>query len=110
MPKGVIVTHANLVANAAAFLGPAGLNRRPDDIAITWLPLFHDMGLIGFVLGTISARHPDRAVADRIVRAAADDVDAGDERLRRHDHVRAQLRVRAGDQALARQAISKAST
>jgi len=53
MPKGVVVTHANLVANAAAFLGPKGLDRREDDIAITWLPLFHDMGLIGFVLGTI---------------------------------------------------------
>jgi fatty-acyl-CoA synthase len=53
MPKGVIVTHANLVANAAAFLGPHGLDRRPEDVAITWLPLFHDMGLIGFVLGTI---------------------------------------------------------
>lgn len=53
MPKGVVVTHANLVANAAAFLGPHGIARRDDDIAITWLPLFHDMGLIGFVLGTI---------------------------------------------------------
>jgi fatty-acyl-CoA synthase len=53
MPKGVVVTHANLVANAAAFLGPHGLDRREDDVAITWLPLFHDMGLIGFVLGTI---------------------------------------------------------
>jgi fatty-acyl-CoA synthase len=53
MPKGVMVTHANLVANANAFLGPHGLDRRPEDIAITWLPLFHDMGLIGFVLGTI---------------------------------------------------------
>jgi fatty-acyl-CoA synthase len=53
MPKGVMVTHRNLVANADAFLGPRGLDRRPEDIAITWLPLFHDMGLIGFVLGTI---------------------------------------------------------
>jgi fatty-acyl-CoA synthase len=53
MPKGVMVTHANLVSNAGDFLGPNGLDRRPEDIAITWLPLFHDMGLIGFVLGTI---------------------------------------------------------
>jgi fatty-acyl-CoA synthase len=53
MPKGVVVTHANLAANAAAFLGPYGLDRREEDLAITWLPLFHDMGLIGFVLGTI---------------------------------------------------------
>jgi fatty-acyl-CoA synthase len=53
MPKGVIVTHGNLVANARAFLGPRGIDRRPEDIAVTWLPLYHDMGLIGFVLGTI---------------------------------------------------------
>jgi fatty-acyl-CoA synthase len=53
MPKGVVVTHANLAHNAAAFLGPHGLDRREEDLAITWLPLFHDMGLIGFVLGTI---------------------------------------------------------
>lgn len=52
-PKGVIVTHANLVANATAFLGPHGLNRTPDDVGVSWLPLFHDMGLIGFVLGTL---------------------------------------------------------
>ncbi|MFI5308987.1 MAG: AMP-binding protein, partial [Polyangiales bacterium] len=54
MPKGVMVTHRNLIANADAFLGPKGLDRREEDIAITWLPLFHDMGLIGFVLGTIA--------------------------------------------------------
>ncbi len=52
-PKGVTVTHANLVANTTAFLGPDGLNRTPDDVGVGWLPLFHDMGLIGFVLGTL---------------------------------------------------------
>ncbi len=52
-PKGVEVTHANLVANATAFLGPHGLNRTPEDVGVSWLPLFHDMGLIGFVLGTL---------------------------------------------------------
>jgi fatty-acyl-CoA synthase len=53
LPKGVMVTHQNLIANADAFLGEAGLQIRRDDLAITWLPLFHDMGLIGFVLGTL---------------------------------------------------------
>lgn len=52
-PKGVMVTHANLVANSRAFLGPHGLNRNDDDIGVSWLPLYHDMGLIGFILGTI---------------------------------------------------------
>lgn len=52
-PKGVTVTHRNLVANASAFLGPHGLDRNDDDKGVSWLPLFHDMGLIGFVLGTL---------------------------------------------------------
>ncbi|MDQ2870564.1 MAG: fatty acyl-AMP ligase, partial [Acidobacteriota bacterium] len=49
-PRGVMVTHANLVANARAYLGPHGLDCRPADVGVSWLPLFHDMGLIGFVL------------------------------------------------------------
>ncbi len=52
-PKGVIVRHSNLVANASAFLGRAGLNRVDADVGVSWLPLYHDMGLIGFVLGTL---------------------------------------------------------
>jgi fatty-acyl-CoA synthase len=52
-PKGVMVTHQNLVANTTAFLGPHGLDRRDTDVGVSWLPLFHDMGLIGFVLGPL---------------------------------------------------------
>src|SRR5215469_6089610 len=44
-PKGVIVTHKNLVANIRAII--AGVEIRPDDVAVSWLPLYHDMGLIG---------------------------------------------------------------
>src|SRR5437870_5703354 len=52
LPKGVMVTHGNLVANARAFLGPRGLDLRRDDVGISWLPLYHDMGLIG-ILATL---------------------------------------------------------
>ncbi|MDB4972564.1 MAG: Pyoverdine chromophore precursor synthetase PvdL [Myxococcaceae bacterium] len=52
-PKGVMVSHRNLIANATAFLGPEGLDRRDDDVGVSWLPLFHDMGLIGFILGPL---------------------------------------------------------
>ena len=52
-PKGVMIRHRNLVANSTSFLGPGGLGRTPDDVGVSWLPLFHDMGLIGFVLGTL---------------------------------------------------------
>ncbi len=52
-PRGVMVTHANLMANITAFLGPHGLNGGPGDVAVSWLPLYHDMGLIGFILGPL---------------------------------------------------------
>jgi len=58
LPKGVMVTHGNLVANARAFLGPEGVHATPDDLTVTWLPLYHDMGLIGFVLGAIVCSVP----------------------------------------------------
>jgi fatty-acyl-CoA synthase len=58
LPKGVMVTHRSVVANGLAFLGPHGAKRFDDDVALTWLPLFHDMGLIGFVLGTMMSDVP----------------------------------------------------
>ncbi len=50
-PKGVALTHANLLANIRAF-GPA-LDVGPADVFVSWLPLYHDMGLIGAWLGTL---------------------------------------------------------
>ncbi|BBY08063.1 thioester reductase domain-containing protein [Mycobacterium noviomagense] len=55
-PKGVIVSHDNIIANAAAFTG--------SEVAVSWLPQHHDMGLISaylFVLvvgGTTHAMSP----------------------------------------------------
>ncbi|ASU38877.1 hypothetical protein hmeg3_11650 [Herbaspirillum sp. meg3] len=47
-PKGVMVTHANLMANEAAIQERLGV--RSDDTFVSWLPLYHDMGLIGGLL------------------------------------------------------------
>ena len=47
-PKGVMVGHDNLVANEA--LLQAGLESTEQDVFLSWLPLFHDMGLIGGLL------------------------------------------------------------
>lgn len=52
-PKGVVVTHGNLVANTQSFMNEHGLKRNDQDKAVSWLPLYHDMGLIGFVLATL---------------------------------------------------------
>lgn len=51
-PKGVIVTHASLVANCDAII-VEGLDMQGTGTAVAWLPLYHDMGLIGFVIATI---------------------------------------------------------
>jgi acyl-CoA synthetase (AMP-forming)/AMP-acid ligase II len=44
-PKGVVVTHYNLVANIRAITEAAGFG--PSDRSFNWLPLYHDMGLVG---------------------------------------------------------------
>jgi 1-acyl-sn-glycerol-3-phosphate acyltransferase len=44
-PKGVLLTHANLLANIRAIA--AGLSATPLEVGVSWLPLYHDMGLIG---------------------------------------------------------------
>jgi 1-acyl-sn-glycerol-3-phosphate acyltransferase len=44
-PKGVLLTHENLLANIRAI--SQGLGARPTDVGVSWLPLYHDMGLIG---------------------------------------------------------------
>lgn len=44
-PKGVMLTHANLLANIRTVGRAVGLG--PGDVAVSWLPLYHDMGLIG---------------------------------------------------------------
>ncbi len=44
-PKGVLLTHENLLANIRAI--NLGLQARGDDVGVSWLPLYHDMGLIG---------------------------------------------------------------
>ncbi len=50
-PKGVTLTHRNLVANVHAI--GYGVGVRPGDVVVSWLPLYHDMGLIGCWLFSI---------------------------------------------------------
>ncbi len=53
LPRGVMVSHANLMANMRGFMGGRGMNPGSEDVGVSWLPLYHDMGLIGFILGPL---------------------------------------------------------
>jgi acyl carrier protein len=55
-PKGVVLTHANLLANVQA-MGKA-VSATPADVFVSWLPLYHDMGLIGGCFATMFLGFP----------------------------------------------------
>ena len=50
-PKGVMLTHEQLLANLRAMGRAAGVG--PRDVFVSWLPLYHDMGLIGAWMGSL---------------------------------------------------------
>ncbi|HXJ10347.1 MAG TPA: AMP-binding protein [Burkholderiales bacterium] len=55
-PKGVVLTHANLLANVRAMGEAARVT--PEDVFVSWLPLYHDMGLIGGCFATMYLGFP----------------------------------------------------
>jgi acyl-CoA synthetase (AMP-forming)/AMP-acid ligase II len=55
-PRGVALSHHNLVFNIRAFQAAVGMG--PPDVAANWLPLYHDMGLIGTLMGTLVIQIP----------------------------------------------------
>lgn len=55
-PKGVVVSHANIMANARTIGGAMSIDDR--SVVVSWLPVFHDMGLFGGVMqGLFSGGH-----------------------------------------------------
>ncbi|NKN33775.1 AMP-binding protein [Marichromatium bheemlicum] len=50
-PKGVMLSHAELLANIRAMGAAVAIT--PEDRFVSWLPLYHDMGLIGAWLGSL---------------------------------------------------------
>ena len=52
-PMGVAVTQSALMANIVA-IGREGLGVRADDRTVSWLPLYHDMGLVGMLLCSLA--------------------------------------------------------
>jgi acyl-CoA synthetase (AMP-forming)/AMP-acid ligase II/acyl carrier protein len=51
-PKGVVLTHNNLMSNIRSMA--AGARYSVDDVSLSWMPLTHDMGLIGFHIGSVA--------------------------------------------------------
>jgi acyl-CoA synthetase (AMP-forming)/AMP-acid ligase II/aryl carrier-like protein len=66
-PKGVMLTHANLMANIE---GATAVGRyAAEDVTLSWMPLTHDMGLIGFYLVLFANRsHINLMPTDLFVR------------------------------------------
>lgn len=60
-PKGVVLTHRNVLTNIRAIA--EGFNHRPDDVALSWMPLTHDMGLIGFHLSMVACNNDHHIMA-----------------------------------------------
>ena len=55
-PKGVVLTHGNILANARGASEAAGFSEA--DVALSWMPLTHDMGLIGMFIMMFANRMP----------------------------------------------------
>ncbi len=52
-PKGVVLSHRNILVNTAAII--KGIALESEDVAVNWMPLYHDMGLIGFHITPVYA-------------------------------------------------------
>ncbi|MEM6579866.1 MAG: fatty acyl-AMP ligase [Pseudomonadota bacterium] len=54
-PRGVVIKHETALANLQGIIGP-GLRMNGDDRMMSWLPFYHDMGLVGFMLVPLCAQ------------------------------------------------------
>jgi fatty-acyl-CoA synthase len=55
-PHGIRIMQSALMANLAGMTGPSGLDVVEGDRTVSWLPLYHDMGLIGFTMAPLSCQ------------------------------------------------------
>ncbi|MBW1872710.1 MAG: AMP-binding protein [Deltaproteobacteria bacterium] len=54
LPKGVVLTHQALLSNSYGIM--RGINAGPNLVGVSWLPMYHDMGLIGVLISGMYAR------------------------------------------------------
>jgi acyl-CoA synthetase (AMP-forming)/AMP-acid ligase II len=52
-PRGVMLTHENILINTTDII--KGIRLEPEDVSVNWMPLYHDMGLIGFHITPVFA-------------------------------------------------------
>ena len=90
LPKGVQVSHGNLVANELLIRRGFGIGA--DDVIVSWLPLYHDMGLIGGLLQPIFSGVPCVLMSPRFPRTPGA-LAGGHRPVRRHRQRRPRLRL-----------------
>lgn len=56
LPKGVMLSHRAVLANA--FMIGQRVSMSPNDVGVSWLPLFHDMGLVGALMTSVYWHYP----------------------------------------------------
>ncbi|MCR6634212.1 AMP-binding protein [Devosia sp.] len=93
-PTGVLVRHKALMANCVAITRD-GLQVVPSDRAISWLPLYHDMGLIGFLLAPLSCQMSVDLLPTAGLRPPPAAVDRPDLAQQGHYRLQPHLRLRA---------------
>jgi fatty-acyl-CoA synthase len=54
-PRGVMITQATVLSNLAGIITD-GVKLREGDRCVSWLPFYHDMGLVGLVLGPVASQ------------------------------------------------------
>lgn len=54
-PRGVIITHREVMANLRV-ISHDGIKLRASDRCVSWLPFYHDMGLVGFLLTPVATQ------------------------------------------------------
>ena len=92
-PKGVMIPDRVLSANIDALSEAAELG--DEELLVSWLPLYHDMGLVGFLAMPMTMGVRPRAGRTAGLPRPPRQLDAVDLRLPRHGHRRAELLVGA---------------
>jgi hypothetical protein len=87
-PKGVMVTHENILDTCPLVID------HPDPVVVSWLPQYHDMGLIGCYLYPALKGGTTYGFASMDFIQRPDPVVRHDQDLSSHRHGRAQLRLR----------------